>query len=59
MTLGRLVREPLFLSTVLIWVPSAAFWTVAGIPRQFDRPLEVALRGSTAAGHLEAPSAAA
>ena len=33
---------------MLIWVLSAAFWTIAGLPRQFDRPLEVALRGSTA-----------
>jgi hypothetical protein len=48
MTFGRLMREPLFLTTVLVWVLSAAFWTIAGIPRQFDRPLEVALRGSTA-----------
>ena len=48
MTFGRLIREPLFLTTILIWVLSAAFWTIAGLPRQFDRPVEVALRGSTA-----------
>ncbi|HWE46544.1 MAG TPA: histidine kinase [Caulobacteraceae bacterium] len=47
-TLGRLVREPLFLTTVTIWALSAAFWTIASLPRQFDRPVEVALRGSTA-----------
>ncbi len=48
MTLGRLMREPLFLTTILIWVLSAAFWTIAGLPRGFHQPVEVALRGSTA-----------
>ena len=46
--IARLWQKPLFLTTVLVWTLSAAFWTIAGIPRQFNRPLEVAIRGSTA-----------